>query len=116
METGYPYHEQILDGWLLFVLVLLRMGSLAVFAPFFGSEVFLARARLLLAAGLSIIFWPAAAFTADLPQSATELGLLVLASREVALGLTLGFLSSVVIGGLTVFYMLASRKMDKIFD
>ena len=99
MDTGYPLHEQALDSWLLFVLVVLRVGGLTIFAPFFGGEVFYGRARLMLAAALSIIMWPAATATAVLPENANELALVVLASREICLGLAIGFLSSFVFLG-----------------
>ena len=98
METHVQV-DQMLMGYLLFALVLIRCSGLVVFAPFFGAEHFPRRARVLLAVFLGIVMYPLAAPLAVLPMylGMAELGVLVL--QELAVGLILGFLSSLVFMG-----------------
>ena len=91
--------DSMLASYLFFGIVLVRCSGLAVYAPFFGSEYFPLRARIGLVVFFALLMFPYARQTAVVPTTlgATELGLLVL--QELTVGLSLGFLSSLVFMG-----------------
>lgn len=89
-----------LNQFLVFTLILLRMGGVVVFAPFFGGDTFLRRARIGLVVFLSFCVYGRAEATLggmDLPTSLIDLGLLAI--REVLVGLAVGYAGSLVFTG-----------------
>lgn len=89
-----------LNEFLIFILVLLRMGGLVVFAPFFGGENFPQRARIGLAVFISFLVFPGASATLNgmgLPLDLMELAMLGI--REIFVGLLIGYASGLVFGG-----------------
>ena len=96
MEVEFHSLDRMLYTYLIFGLALIRCSGLVVFAPFFGSEFFPQMARIGFAVFLGIISTPLASKTAVLPQSIDMAELGLLAMQELAIGLTLGFLSGLV--------------------
>lgn len=82
--------EYWLDQLHVFLLVLLRVSALLIVAPIFGHRLYLARAKVGLAVMVSLVLFPLVANQHVPPPQ--HLGLyLVMALREVAMGLVLGF-------------------------
>ena len=94
-----PMHEQLLDASLVWFLTVLRLAGVFVLAPFYGTNLFPVRIRVALVAAFAFIILPVSSETARLPEQADGLALLLLAFQEVALGLAMGFLCSIVFYG-----------------
>ncbi len=88
-----------LQEFLIFVLCLLRMAGIVVFAPFFGGEDFPRRARIGLAALLALVVYPHAAATVQGPLQLDWWTLVVLTAREVFVGVVIGYAASLVFAG-----------------
>jgi len=89
-----------LNEFLIFVLVLLRMGGVVVFAPFFGGDTFLRRARIGLAVFFSFCVYNRAEATLggmELPLSLIDLALLC--TQEILVGLAFGYAGSLIFTG-----------------
>lgn len=99
METTglpYPLYEHWLDWSLLWFMTVLRLAGTFVLAPFFGSGMFPARAKIVIVVAFSAAMLPMAGKYALLPAQAGALELIQIAATEMMLGLALGFLSSIV--------------------
>jgi len=95
--------NELLAGYLLFGLVLIRCSGVAVFAPFFGAEQFPLRARIGLVFFFALLLYPAAtqdpACLPRIPNPLNMLDLGILTLQEVSVGVVLGFLSTMVFMG-----------------
>jgi flagellar biosynthesis protein FliR len=99
-----------LNEFLIYVLVLIRMAGLVVFAPFFGGENLPQRARIGLIALLAFLVFPAAAKTfSEAPLSLVDLG--VLGLREALVGIALGFGASLVFAGAQLAGQLVGQQL-----
>lgn len=103
--------DRLLVAFILFVLVIIRCGCLVLFAPFFGSELFSTRVRVMLAASFSVLLVPMAARTAQIPPTMDMMGLALLAGQEFAVGLVIGFLSSFMFLGAQLAGELAGNQI-----
>jgi flagellar biosynthetic protein FliR len=104
-----PALEAFLVGWfIVFTLVLARIGALVMTAPLFGSQALPRRVRGLLAVAMSLLVTPVY-LTASLPPvtSTVEYGLLLV--NEVLVGLLLGLGINVLFGGVQVAGQIASQ-------
>lgn len=81
-----------------FVLVLLRTGGLVVFCPVLGSEILPARVRVAIAVALAVVMLPLAPATFAPPTDAA--GWTIVAIREMAVGLGLGFAARALFAGI----------------
>jgi flagellar biosynthetic protein FliR len=77
-----------------FLLILARVGSVLVFAPFFGSEAVPKQVKAMLGLLLALALASALGFPA--PQISTSGGWLLALVGEVALGMAIGFVSGLV--------------------
>ncbi|MDR1520080.1 MAG: flagellar biosynthetic protein FliR [Planctomycetota bacterium] len=91
--------SRILSAFLTYVLVLLRCGSLVLFAPFFSSEVFPGRFRIQFAAVFPLLFLPLASRTAEIPKNLDMTQLAILAGQEFCLGMTISYLGTLIFTG-----------------
>jgi len=91
--------NNILAGYLLFGLVLIRCSGVAVFAPFFGGRQFPVRARIGMVVFFALILYPVATQKLVMPNTLNMADLALLAMQELSIGLVLGFLSSMVFMG-----------------
>ncbi|MFH0911905.1 MAG: flagellar biosynthetic protein FliR [Planctomycetota bacterium] len=89
-----------LQDYVVFILCLLRMGGIVVFAPFFGGEDFPRLVRIGFAVFLSILAFPYASATLDASLPLSTGVLLGLAAREIFVGLVFGFATSLVFAGI----------------
>lgn len=92
-------------------MVLIRIGCVALFAPFFASEAFPARFRLLFVGSLSLLLLPAAARTAEIPPVVDMLQLGLLAIQEVGVGMAIGFLATLVFTGTQLAGEIAGQQI-----
>jgi len=79
-----------------FVLVTLRMGALLAVAPVFGSRAVPPAVRLWLALLLAVLLAPVVA-AGSAPAPRDVCGFAVVAAREIAVGIVLGFATSIVL-------------------
>ncbi|MEW6754754.1 MAG: flagellar biosynthetic protein FliR [Candidatus Latescibacterota bacterium] len=82
--------EYWLEQFHVFLLVLLRVSALLIVAPIFGHRLYLARAKVGLAFMVSLVLFPLVA-QQHVPPPAHLLPYALMALREVAMGLILGF-------------------------
>lgn len=101
----------ILTAALTYVLVLLRVGCLAIYAPFLSSEVFPSRIRIYLAMVLPILLLPTAARTSVAPPYLDMMELFLLAGQEFTVGLAIGFLGSLVFTGVQMAGEVAGQQI-----
>lgn len=99
MSEDMEMVNRMLSAFLTYVLVMIRVSPLFMFAPFFSSEVFFQKIRLIFAATLPILLVPVAVNTAVVPPYLELQDLFLLAGQELALGLAIAFLSSMVFVG-----------------
>jgi flagellar biosynthetic protein FliR len=86
-----------LNEFLIWALVLLRVGGVIVFAPFFGGDNLPRRARIGLAAFLALVTWHRAADTlGGMPLPLDVVDLALLAGREILVGAAFGYAGSLV--------------------
>jgi len=82
--------EYWLSQFHIFLLVLLRVSALLIVAPIFGHRNYLARAKIILAATVSLVVFPLVARSApEIPEGLYPYALIML--KEVAMGVALGF-------------------------
>ncbi len=98
-------------GYLVFGLVLIRCSGLAVFAPYFGAEQFPVVARIGMAGFFALLLYPLAAPTAVLPPVLNASALMILAVQELAIGLVVGFFSSLVFMGAQLAGQLVGQQI-----
>ncbi|MDR0362382.1 MAG: flagellar biosynthetic protein FliR [Planctomycetota bacterium] len=103
--------SRVLVAFILFTLVLIRIGSLVLFAPFFGSEVFSARVRLYFVAALSVLLIQPAADTAEIPVHLEMSTLAILAMQEFAVGTVIAFLAGFVFTGVQLAGEMAGQQI-----
>lgn len=104
--------ELSLNEFLVYILVLLRMSGLVVFAPFFGGENFPRVARIGLAAFLALTAYHRAEVTLGgmpLPLSLIDLGFLAL--REVLVGAAFGYGASLIFSAAQLAGELVGQQM-----
>ena len=103
--------DSFLMGYILFGLVLIRCSGLVVFAPFFGAEHFPAPARIGMALFFAGVLYASVTPRAVLPPvlNVSDLGLLAL--QELAIGLVLGFISSIIFMGAQLAGELISQQI-----
>ncbi len=90
---------RMLDAFITYVLVLLRVGCLVLFSPFFSSEAFFPQIRLYFAALLPLLFVPFAMQSVIVPANLDMQGLFLLAGQEFALGMAIAYLGSMIFTG-----------------
>ena len=83
-----------------FLLVLARTGGFVAVAPLFGHKSVNARLRVLIAACISLTIF--SAMDISLPEYETVLGYSWLVIKEIAVGLSLGFVASLTMSALVV--------------
>ena len=91
--------NQYLDQFLIFVLVLTRIGALVAALPFFGSQSIPMQVRALLAVALAVVITPLHWGLAP-PQPANLLEFSVIIGREALLGLALGSAIMILLSGM----------------
>lgn len=91
--------NQYLDQFLVFVLVLTRVGALMTALPFFGSQTIPMQVRALLAVALAVIITPLH-WGLSPPQPANLLEFGVIIGREALLGLALGSAIMILLSGM----------------
>lgn len=104
--------EISLNEFLIYILVLLRMGGVVVFAPFLGGEDLPQRARIGIVVFLALATYHRAEATLGgmaLPLSLFELA--GLAAREVLVGVSLGYGSSLVFSGVQLAGELVGQQI-----
>lgn len=94
-----PLLELYLDQFLIFVLVLARVGTLVMTLPMFGSSGVPLQVRGFLAAAIALIIAPLH-WGSPLPQPENLLALGVLIGREAVLGLALGSAVMILLSGM----------------
>ncbi|MDR1612111.1 MAG: flagellar biosynthetic protein FliR [Planctomycetota bacterium] len=103
--------SRALVAFILFALILIRMGSLALFAPFFGSEVFGTRIRIYFAGVVSLLMIRPAAETARIPASLELSTLAILAMQEFVVGTVIAFLAGFVFTGVQMAGEIAGQQI-----
>src|SRR5690349_1145338 len=91
--------NQYLDQFLIFVLVLTRIGALVAAMPFFGSQTIPVQVRALLAVALAVVITPLHWGLAP-PQPANLLEFGVIIGREALLGVALGSAIMILLSGM----------------
>lgn len=94
-----PLLQLYLDQFLIFVLVLTRLGSLLMTLPVFGTATVPWQVRALLAVAMSLILTPVH-FGLAIPPPENLLLLAVLLAKEAILGLALGLAVTILLGGM----------------
>ncbi len=90
---------RMLDAFITYVLVLLRVGCLVLFSPFFSSEAFYTQIRVYFAALLPLLLVPFAMQSVIVPANLDMQGLFLLAGQEFALGMAIAYLGSMIFTG-----------------
>lgn len=103
--------SRILSAFLTYVLVLLRCGCLILFAPFFSSEVFPGRVRLMFAMAFSLLFIGVASRTAQVPRTMDMMALFLLAGQEFTLGMSICFLGTLIFTGVQLAGEMAGQQI-----
>ncbi len=103
--------NRILVAFIVFVLVLIRIGCIVLFAPFFASDLFPTQIRIYLIGVFSFIMVPFAAMTAAIPRNLDMLQLGLLAGQEFALGMALGIFATMVFTGVQLAGELAGQQI-----
>ncbi len=103
--------NRILVAFLVFILVMVRCGSIVLFAPFFSSQTIPTRFGILFLAAFSLLLVPTAAETAAIPRILDMLQLGILAVQEFALGMAMGFLASLVFSGVQLAGEIAGQQI-----
>lgn len=92
--------SRILSAFLTYILVLIRCGTLVLFAPFLSSEVFSNQIRLCFAAVFPLLLISAASRTAQVPQHMDMMQFFILAGQEFTVGMAISFVGSLVFSGM----------------
>ena len=103
--------NRILVAFLLFALVMVRCGCIVLFAPFFASEMFPGRLRILFIGAFSLLMISPAARTAEIPRVLDMLQLGLLAGQEFVVGMAIGFLASLVFTGAQLAGEIAGQQI-----
>lgn len=103
--------NRILVAFILFTLVLVRCGCIVLFAPFFASELFPGRFRILFISAFALLMVPFAARTAEIPRVMDMLQLGLLAGQEFVIGMAIGFLASLVFTGIQLAGEIAGQQI-----
>ena len=103
--------NQGLSAFLTYILVVLRCGCLVMFAPFFSSEVFFSRSRLLFGVMFPLLFLGVATQTAQIKPNLEMLDLFLLAGQEFAVGMAIAYLSSLVFVGVQMAGEIAGQQI-----
>src|SRR4051812_17882485 len=103
-----PLLHLYLDQFLIFVLVLTRVGSLLMTLPVLGTATVPWQVRALLAGGISLILTPLF-WSQSIPQPENLLMLGVLLAREAILGLALGLAVMILLSGLQLAGQIISQ-------
>jgi flagellar biosynthetic protein FliR len=100
----------LINNFLLFVLVMVRIGSLAMVAPLFSSQSIPPRVKAAFAAAVSLVVFPVVR-----PESAVVptdvVGLTLAVFGEMFIGLTLGFAAALLFVGIEIGGALIARHM-----
>lgn len=100
--------EFIIASFLIFV----RVSSILMTAPFFGSEFFPTRVKLFFAVAMTVMLYPVIPMQgAYIPADATLIELVVATVQEVLVGATMGLVGQVVFGGVQLGGQFISIKM-----
>ena len=91
--------NQYLDQFLIFVLVLTRVGALVAALPFVGSQTVPMQVRALLAVALAVVITPLH-WGLSPPQPANLVDFAVIIGREALLGLALGSAIMILLSGM----------------
>ncbi len=102
---------EILDAFITYVLVLLRVGCLVLFAPFLSSEVFFTQIRIYLAALLPLLIVPFAMQSAIVPSNLDMQGLFLLAGQEFVLGMAIAYLGTLIFTGVQMAGEIAGQQI-----
>ncbi len=101
-----------------FALVLARITGLVVFVPFFSSMAVPARAKVLLAAMISVIILPAVAGSIVMPQGPGEF--VICLAGEMIIGMMVGLMAAVLFTGLELAGLVSGQQMGialaRVFD
>jgi len=90
-----------LDKVILFSLIFVRVSSIMMTAPLFGSESIPLRVRLSLSLILTVIFFPLAGERRDL-ASIDNIALAIAVGREILMGVAIGFTANLIFTGITL--------------
>ncbi|MDD4890292.1 MAG: flagellar biosynthetic protein FliR [Phycisphaerae bacterium] len=91
------------------LMVIFRVGGIMIMAPFFGSASVPPRVKVALALVLSLAIWPALPHNGMLPVTLPAIITGVLA--ELLVGLTMGFVVTIVFSGLQIAGLAISQQM-----
>lgn len=94
-----PLLTQYIDQFLIFVLVLTRVGAMLTALPFIGSQTIPIQVRALLAVALSFVITPLH-WGVEPPQPANLIEFAVIIGRESLLGLALGSAIMILLSGM----------------
>ena len=102
--------EEWVNNFLVFVLVLFRIGSLAMIAPLFSSRSIPAKVKVAFAAAVSLVVFPMVHAQAGIVPTGF-VGLAAAAFGEMFIGLTLGLGAALIFAGIEIGGALISRHM-----
>lgn len=106
-----PGLEAILQHVVPFLLVVMRMAGLFVFAPLIASPLFTAKFRSLLAVMMSLAIYPSLPASAQIPPDVDLIMLAPLAASEILIGLAIGLMSLMPLIAVEVAGMLMGYQM-----
>lgn len=98
------------DLFLVFTLVLFRMGGFVVFAPFLGSRNIPGAMKAVLSVALALLLFPAARGAGVVPPRDLG-GFVACAAAETAVGVLFGFVSSLLFVGVQLGGHIIGQKM-----
>lgn len=100
----------LLTKWLVFTLVLIRVSGLVGFAPVFGSTMLPRRVKIALAVLLAMIVYPLVPLAETvLPQTLDQF--VMAAFKELAIGVTIGFVANLVFIGVQMAGQMVGMQM-----
>lgn len=106
-----PGIEAILDHVVPFLLVVMRMAGLFVFAPLIASPIFNTKFRVLLAVMMSLALYPTLPTSAQVPPDVDLFMLVPLAFSEIMIGLAIGLMSLMPLIAMEIAGMLMGYQM-----
>ncbi len=114
MGSGeFVYLDSVLMGYFVFGLVLVRMSGFMLSAQFFSSQLISLKAKVGFVIFLAIVCFPTASATFVWPEGKVlnAPDIILLAVEEVAIGLVIGLLSTVIFDGLQLAGQIASQQI-----
>ena len=103
--------SRVLSAFITYILVLIRCGSLVLFAPFLSGQVFSTHVRLAFIVVFPLLLLPGASRTAMVPETMDMVDLALIAGQEFTLGLAIAFLMTLVFVGVEIAGQIAGQQI-----